>query len=313
MNLNYAERAQNQKVSTDADQVEIDAIRYGNAPIDSGLADDHMASAMDEFYEDETRQEHWFEQDLATDSFAGKIRAEILRRIKILGDAYPFTIEDNSLSPKDGEFLTYKFCLCVSLQKDLVSKRYKLFPHTFELMSLEYSRAHLGPNARAIHTGWPREPGQPTKFKELVKFINQNTSEWFWGPDEGIEDDDSNRIKDGGVDFITWLSFPEGSPGQLFITGQCACGNDWKSKPHEANPKNYKKWFNPISWIEPLQAFCTPFALVEAHIKEMTDVAGIIYERNRFSGLAKNYERELPESVITKMRECVKIYFCDAK
>lgn len=309
MNLQYSERAQNQKVSTDADQVEVDAIKYGSSPIDNGLSDEHMASAMDEFFEDEAHQDQWFEQDLATDSFAGKIRSEILRRVEILGDAYPFKINRNSLVPKDEEFLTYKFCLCVSLQKDISSRTYKALPHTFELMALEYSRIHLGPHAKAIHTGWPRTAGQPTKFKELAQFINENTSEWFWGPDDGLEDDDSNRIKDGGVDFITWLSFPEGFPGQLFITGQCACGNDWKSKPFEANPKNYKKWFNPVTWIDPVQAFCTPFSLVEAYIKEMSDTAGLIYERHRFSALAKDYEHQLPEDLRESMRNCIKIFF----
>ena len=304
--MQFADRKRDQGFSTDADQVEITSVKYGNANIDSGLFDETIASAYDDF-QDEDFEGEWFQRDVASDSAAGGIFSEIERRKNMLGDAYPFNIQDNALIFRpDVNSLTYRFCLVVSSQTNITSRPFNRMPRAFEQVSRLYTQFHFGPYAKSTHTGWPRVDGQPKLFREMVRVLNQETGEWWWGPDEGLENTDANPIKDCGIDFVTWLDSPDGTPGKLFITGQCACGDDWPKKYADVQRARYARWFRPPTlYNAPVKAICVPFALVPHYVREATEEAGIVYERIRFTLLAKDHEEHLPEALRVEMQSCI--------
>lgn len=303
--LNYKKRNLLQKLSTDADQVEIQAARLGSATIETGLQDEYIANAMDDFGADVDGPE-WVEKDLANDDGAGGILSEILRRINTLGECYPFKLEENCLTYKpDHPNITYKFCLTICESKSLTKKPYTLLPRAFEQLSKELTKYQLGPFANAMHTGWPRQDENPVAFRRLAEELHANTGEWHWQPQAGLDDNDTNRIKDEGLDFIVWLKSPDNRPGQLFITGQCACGNDWSTKFHDISIKRLSKWFHPATWVKPVKAFCTPYALVDGYLMEASQEAGLVFDRFRLAKLAETYENSLSQDLIGDMKECI--------
>lgn len=307
MNLNYGEKSHRQRLSTDADEAEIEALQLGSSTVDSGIQDERIASAMDDF-RDNDGEPDWVERDVANDAAVSGIYAELLNRNRILGDSYPFILDGNSIVPKDNHnLLTYKFCLATSYQRNITSVPFTELPRTFELLSQQYSRAHLGPFAESMHTGWPRRPGDPVIFRELANDIHEKTGEWFWQPQAGLDDGDSNHIKDGGIDFIAWVQSPDHRPGRLFVLGQCACGNDWTSKFSDVDIAKLNMWFNPISWVAPLKAFCTPYSLVDGYLYEASTRGGLVYDRIRLAKLSEGSESTLSSEIISSMQRCIEL------
>lgn len=305
MNLNYASKALNQRLSTDADQVEWKAYKFGQTNVDGGLDDDHMAGAMDDF-EGDHGLDDWAENDIANDSAAGGIYVELESRVKLLGDAYPFTLIDNTLIYKNNQLYTYIFCLAVSLQRNITKGEFVLLPRAFELLACEFASCHFGPYANSVHTGWPRsDVDMPKTFKGLADYLNELTGEWTWGPEDGLTDQDSNKIKDAGIDFITWLDTPDRRKGKFYITGQCACGNDWDTKFNDIRPEKYNRWFHPVSWVPAVTAFCTPYRLVDSNLMDASKQAGIVYDRIRLASLSIQCEAHLPVSILEKMKKSI--------
>ena len=307
MELKYKNKNIEQKLATDADEVEIEALQLGSSTIDAGIQDELIASAMDDFQND-SNEPDWIERDVASDTATSGIYNEILRRSVTLGEAYPFDIDGNSITPKsEVNLLTYTFCLITSYQRNITTHPFTELPRTFELLATKYSQAHFGSYAESLHTGWPRQAGGPTTFKALADDINTRTGEWFWGPDAGLEDDDSNHIKDGGIDFISWMKSPDQRLGKLFIIGQCACGSDWLTKFNDIDLSKIGRWFNPISWIAPVKAFCTPYALVNGNLYDASKQAGLVYDRFRLAKLSQDAESTLSTAVRESMQRCIEL------
>jgi len=68
--------------------------------------------------------------------------------------------------------------------------------------------------------------------------------------------------------------------------GQCACGDDWKDKFGDINLDRIRKWFNPLSYVEPVKLFATPHHLSDGFITEGSRQAGIIFDRARLCLMA---------------------------
>lgn len=311
MDLNYKNKSLDQSLATDADEVEITALQLGSSTIDAGIQDELIANAMDDFYH-EGNEPDWVERDVASDSATSGIYKELLRRVDILGEAYPFVVKGNAVTPKSGaNLLTYTFCLITSYQKNITQHPFVELPRTFELLATKYSQAHFGSFSESMHTGWPRQPGAPRAFKALADEINRQTGEWFWQPQAGLVDDDSNHIKDGGIDFISWVKSPDNRLGKLFIVGQCACGNDWTTKFDDINFDKLDMWFNPVSCVPPVKAFCTPYALVDGYLFEASRLAGLVYDRFRLAKLSQSAESTLPVEILDSMRHCIDLVLED--
>lgn len=303
MRANYRDRHRLQKIADDADQVELDAMRDGFSVLDGGIEDERIADAMDDFSPLGSDEEFWIQRDLSTDDAVEGIGAEIQRRVNLLGDAYPFVLEDNSLRYMGKKSLTYQFCLVTSVTTDFRSDPLTLLPRAFEQLSRFHTQSHFGRFAHSLHVGWPRQDEMPKNYQDLMAVVANQTGEWWWNPDSGLSDEDAQSVKDAGVDYLVWVASPDQQPGQLFITGQCACGNDWNTKFGDADYKKYSRWFNPVGWIQPpLQAFSTPYALVRGNLEDASRQAGLVYDRIRLTLLAENSHQELPEMLVDEMK-----------
>jgi len=299
--VNYGLRSKMQSFATDADQAELNALLDINATIDSGIEDDKIAGTiydeLDEF--DGQFEEDWMKEDQGKDILVGQIAEQIQWRANILKDAYPFEYKENHLTLKKSPSSVYLFCLCVSMINNLTKGDNVRLPRYFEVMAGRLFTKFLSTHAKHMHTGWPRSDGNPTSYKELAKklkgLISSNTKEWAWRAENGLKDEDALRIKDCGVDFVTWVDFLDGRDGRLFALGQCACGNDWPTKYNDIRIEKLSPWFHPLTYIKCVKVFSTPHILVDEMLREASAEAGIVFDRIRLTIAHDRFKDDLDD------------------
>ena len=285
-------RHRSQQLSSDADQVELGALRSGHVVIDSGAEDDLVAGVLDDLAADSmspTDAEDWERNDLIRDDSVGPIHEVLAMRSDLLGTAYPFDLDQSTLIyAKDRHSPVYEFLLSASSSK-LVGDPYAELPRTFERVATRLVTAYFGANAKGIHMGSPRDG--KTSFKAAAKQLHSRTGEWHWGPEESLDPAD---VKDEGCDFVVWLHPSDGRKiGQLFVLGQCACGNNWQDKYADLNIKRVERWFNPLSTVEPVRAFATPQHVDDDLLREASREAGLLFDRARLVLIASSAGIEL--------------------
>ena len=278
------------KPSKNADEAELNALKRGVTPIDVGLADDIIA---DEHHSDLPEHGYtWRDEEFALDMATGPVIQEIDRRISLGAASYPFVREGNSLHYNPSETLIYELCLETSLQKNLSSKPFNQLPILFELVVTEVAKCYLGHSAEGIRTGAPSHNPieRPTNFKALMERVNELTKgEFPWIPTVHLKDGESPTApKDEGLDFVVWKPFGDFRMGQLFILGQCACGDDWESKFNDLQVERLERWINPVSIAKFLRAFSVPHHIPgHAIFSDVCRRAGITFDRLRISKVAE--------------------------
>lgn len=276
-----------QRLSSDADQVELEALASGYAVIDSGAEDELVAGVLDDLAVDSmslANSEEWQRSDLIRDDSVGLIHEELATRSDLLGTAYPFDLDQGTLIyAKDRHSSVYEFLLSASSSK-FVSGQYAELPRTFERVATRLVTAYFGANAEGIHIGWPRDGN--TSFEAVADLLHKRTGEWHWGPEENLDPAD---VKDEGCDFVVWLHPSDGRKiGQLFVLGQCACGNNWQDKYSDLNVKRMERWFNPLSTVDPVRAFATPRHVDDDLFREASREAGLLFDRARLVLIASS-------------------------
>lgn len=298
----YAQRVQEPRISADADQVELAAIRGASSVVDQAAQDELMSGELDD--DSEIRSEEnqgagegartaWQEKDLAQEEIVGAAALEIKERAEQLGIAYPFKLEGNKLRYIPSRTGFYEFCLATSTAPTVTADPYTKFPQYFERVVAALVKYYFGPDKSALHTGWPRVPS--TRFRQAMAPLSRQDREWVWGPEVGLDDDPAYTvIKDETVDFIVTAGFLDSRPGNLYILGQCACGNNWDTKLEEPNLAKIEKWFKPPWLVPPIRAFTTPFLLGYETIRETSRSSkAVVFDRVRLSLIA---ETVMPES-----------------
>src|SRR5690606_33933723 len=238
-NVKWTDRGRLFKPSVNADEAEIEAIRFGSTPIDSGINDDVIA---DEHHADtDDIGTHWEEEDIALEQVVGPVITEIDRRAILGGSSYPFQRENNTLIYQPSITKVYESCLVTSLQKNISTAPYNALPLTFELICTEVSKLFLGEDAESFRTGWPPHGQRPQNFRELMLELSRRTGEFRWSPQFEVDSEDHFfETKDEGLDFVAWKRFPDSRVGGVFLLGQCACGQNWESKLNELEPARLK-------------------------------------------------------------------------
>ena len=288
--------------SEDADKVELDAFRIGDAAIDVGIDDGRISGVSDDSAAEEMPLDdaELHRDDLAHDDSVGPIHDELHRRAELLQGAYPFNLERATLVyDRERQSALYEFLLAVSTS----TKGTLLHDATrlFERVATKVIESYFGQNAKGMHFGWPRDAS--TSFQEVAKEIQARTGEWCWCPEEELEPKNAN---DQGCDFVIWLDSADGRVGQLFVMGQCACGNNWQDKLGDLNLEVLKKWFNPLSWVEPVTSFATPRHVNdETTLRDASRRAGLIFDRSRLVLAAMN-NATLDDEVVAGMAEFTK-------
>ena len=266
------------KVSKDADQTELVALRLGTARATAGVRDDAIADTLEESYsaDDGLGEEAWQSHETSMDTASTQIIEELERRSNALGPLYPFRLNGDVVTYEQSDSIVYEFLLCTSLAPNLTTGEYTEFPRKFERLATVLTADFVGPNARYSHTGAPNERG---RFKQAVSEAISESRELRWQPKDDLPDD-GPRHGDAGVDYIIWKDFGCGRAiGQPFYFGQCACGNDWDGKLNDVSAKFFK-WFEDLR-VSPSKVFAIPFVVPEEKLKEVARDAGIVMDRVR--------------------------------
>lgn len=281
----YSLRHLHQRAAHNADQAEFAAMLVGSTVVDVGIYDDRVAGAMDDFNpDDNTVQADWHRLDIEYDTAVGDIGQEIIRRASIMGDAYPFLLEGGGLDHQPSINRVYEFCLAICNAPNITSNPFTQLPRTFERLSAHIIQLYLGPHSESLHTGWPRDVAVGVKFKDAMLRLNKESGEWVWGPGPGLPSEPSGG--DAGADFVAWKQALDGRTGQLFVLGQCACGDDWDTKFNDLTLESFSKWFHPAPLVRPVRAFVVPRHLVNGNLAEASRDAGIVFDRARLALIA---------------------------
>ena len=291
------------KVSTDADQAELAALKRGRVPAISGVWDDAIADTLEEIYsaKDETGEEVWQSHETSMDTASSQILEELERRSEALGTLYPFRVAGDVLDYEESDTLVYEFLLCTSLSPSLTTGGFTEFPRQFERLATVLTANFLGPNTGYCHVGFPNVH---KRFKKAVEVAIVSSGELRWQPDENLPDE-GPRQGDEGVDYILWKDFGCGRAiGQPFYFGQCACGNDWDSKLNDVSGRFFK-WFSTLK-VDPAKVFAVPFVIPNHKLTEVTRDAGIVMDRLRLvKAVASGShfdQKEWKEKLIATMR-----------
>ncbi|ENO0459394.1 hypothetical protein ACAK56_003421 [Salmonella enterica] len=287
VNINFGDKKIHQDAEYNADQAEFDALKFGTANIDSGIADDNIADSLDDYELEIPLDEDWAMRDTAKDSAAGLLLDKLKSRAELLGETYPFTISGSRISLKTGNTnLVYRFCLAISNAPNITTGEYVKLPRKFEHVAGMITKTILGNDSKWFHTGWPRSDNKPKKFIELAEEIKKEVCaqhEWTWMPQSGLEDCDAKAFKDCGIDYLAWTNMFDNREGKLFITGQCACGNDWTGKFKDINFPSLKGWFHPLTWITPTKALAIPYCASNGYLYQSSQDDNILLDRIRLS------------------------------
>lgn len=284
----YASRRLDQRTIEDADQAEFAAFVRQSAVIDTGIYDDRIAGALDDFEpEDSTVHLDWQRQDLQYDTAVGRIHEELSRRSQMMGASYPFDIEDNKLIHSASASGFYEFCLATCCANTITAGDFVGLPRAFERATALLLKSYLGEHATWLHTGSPRDRDVGTTFRDAMMRLNALSGEWIWGPEPDLPDDPSTT-GDEGMDFVVWIPSPDKRAGQLFILGQCACGDDWEGKFNDLSLDKLRKWFRPGWYVTPARAFATPHHLSDGHLLNAQREAGLVLDRARLTLIAEH-------------------------
>ena len=288
----YRRRHEAQRFADYADYAEFRALKDGNAELDSGVYGERVAGALNDLDVNAHEGENWQRDDLKHDTAVGRTREEIERRMQLLGDVYPFRLQEETLFHAGGISIAYEFFLSICNAKTLTSGDHVHLPRLFERIAARLVAAYFGEHARSIHTGVPRGPDTGSSFMQTMQNVAAQTGEWAWGPDVGLPGEQHQG--DEGCDFIVWLMASDRRKiGQLFVLGQCACGNDWQSKYGDLDLKKLQKWFNPLSVVDPVKSFATPHHVTDAVLREASRQGGLFFDRARLTMTAHGAARDV--------------------
>ncbi len=271
----------------DADQAEQSAIRSGSSIFDAGVYDQRLAGAMDDFEPTGVAAEApWHRQDLEVDTAVGQVHEEILRRSAVMGAAYPFEVSSDRIIYRPSQTGFYEFCLATSLSPSLSKGKFVGLPRLFERAVTIIVREYFGVHSDALHVGSPRSTAVGKSFHQAMQTLNKRSKEWFWSPRPDLPKVPTT-YGDEGFDFVVWKDTLDQRNGRLFVIGQCACGDDWSNKFDDVNLARIGKWFQPLSFTEPVRALACPRHIATDWLNEALGQAGMVFDRARLVMVAE--------------------------
>ena len=296
----YTDRTRHLVFAKNADETEAIAFIHGSAHLESGVRDELIADALDDFGPGDIGgpggaiMERFQADDLTLDEAAGSTSEEIQDRLEILGNLYPFYLNGNTLEYAPSENGIYELLLAIS---SVPSPSTHNADRLFEEAATQIARGILGDDSLSWHTGWPRSGGNPPRLKDLYQVIHEQTGEFHWQPKAGFPDDPAPADeKDCGIDIIVQRPLDAARQGNLFLFGQCACGNNWDSKLLEADPSyRLSRYFSTITHVPPIVAIFVPFCLSQYWINDTSRQKVLPVDRLRLVQIAAKVESALPE------------------
>jgi hypothetical protein len=184
--------------------------------------------------------------DEFNDAVEAKIQAvfeEFSNRQKWSGAGYPFSIEKSAVTftaqgtvdQLSDHILGYLFGLLTTFYRHTYfpqlpkpKRRRDLFPQHDKLEDLFQVCGTIAAagviEGHSISFGFPRTGD--VKFYDKLLAVGKELADGK--PKTGWEPGSSPNPKDAGVDIIAWRPCPDRLPGQLYMLGQCASGDNWE-------------------------------------------------------------------------------------
>ena len=217
---------------------------------------------------EEEQAEDMSDEDTKDDALVLSAQAEITRRLKNIGDDYPFRIEDNGqamrfVTPVSKVGSVYLFCLFLSHAFDRTIMPKKLAPKIdnkirdlFQACATVAAGGFVqGPS---MSFGFPRPDGD-TFLKALHRVYK------LFGdgkPRKKPRAAAAKKIKDNGIDVIAWKRSIDELPCTLYLIGQVASGADWEGKSVVPDREHFHKyWFEDVPGSQAHDAMFMPFGL----------------------------------------------------
>ena len=218
---------------------------------------------------------------LASDAFS-----EIEERVEAAGPGYPFTVgtQHIKLAPQvDIKASTYIFQLLLSYFGVRAGKTSRVRPERdFEDISLDAAQSYFGRNT---HDGsylfaFPRRTNEKSfaaAVDELSALLGEGGGAKSLGP--------VRNQKDAHLDIVVWHGFADRRPGQMIAFGQCAAGQNWRSKVTElpAGEAWCRAWMFDPPAVPPIRMLFVPHRLTAEEWQTRSILAGVIFERCRIA------------------------------
>ncbi|UAK24379.1 hypothetical protein [Sphingomonas nostoxanthinifaciens] len=294
----FSVRHELQRVMTNADQTESQAILTGSAVADAGVYDEVLSGELEDLETGDEGGQHWSAQDVALDDEVGAVTNELQRRALLLKGAYPFSLTGGTLTytPTNNKF--YEYLLSICMTPSLTKKPFVQLPRSFERVVALLIQLHLGDNWQHLHTGHPREKANGTTFRQCILKLSEISAggrEWRWDPDPRYPPKPGIG-GDGGLDFVIWRPSVDNRIGQLYVVGQCACGNDWPTKFNDLRVEPLEGWMRPVTEVPFIRCFSTPFMMSDGNFMAAHKEAGWTLDRARLALFA--HEASLDPRVV---------------
>lgn len=189
---------------------------------------------------------------------------ELQYRSLVLGDCYPFVLDDRGTvlkclieEPINHEgHLVYLFCLLATGIRDKRlraagssaqrSARTREIADAFQVCACLAAGGYLSGSVASF--GFPRASGDA--FLPALRDVFRR-----FGSGSVITDVPAGfpgALKDGGVDVFAWRDHCDRMPGKLYLVGQCASGTNWEDKSVVSDMEGLR------NWVLGHPRYCTP-------------------------------------------------------
>ena len=269
-----------------ADYLELTAFfSSGNQALSQSITD-VLELAAEEDYET-------IEEELqAREEAASSAIARIGQRRRVLGDAYPFDVEDagdvvtfecGDLSFGQAAYLISLVLSHLSSVSDVLTGT-PVHPTADEIRDLRNYFQYLSTAGLAAEIGGPAWSfGHPRP--DGTGFIQKLTEIWTALRDGSVKRDPSApaQPKDDQVDVFAWREHRDGLPGFLLAAAQVATGANWKEKSVKTQVAGVfaGRWFNPQPVTTLVPYHIVPFARPDDKFRDDVLVLGNILHRLR--------------------------------
>jgi hypothetical protein len=204
------------------------------------------------------------------------------RRQELLGDAYPFEVDQLAVRRR-AEPMSMTYVSLLHLTSRSVARQTVAPQSTtemevlFERLVAEASAALWGRAGRALRFGWPSDVGRPQDFPSAI--------DWLAGQMR-IEVGRGYRPpsrKDGGVDVVAWHEFSDARAGVPMVLIQCTLQADIKSKTRDVETRVWSSWL--AMDVDPLTALAVPQTITSKNEWNEMALRTLVLDRVRLCNL----------------------------
>lgn len=255
--------------------------------------------AFDDLDDDRPLDDAVEREDEILESKADDAFELLASRKDLLGDAYPFEVEQRAGSlaaatlraDPDAAASPYMFLTALT-HTGLLPDGPESGASLFEQVSRAALVSYLGGTARVrfVDFGFPRRGGPPG-FTEAIGTLCRE----FGAGLEPRKTWPGEQRKDGGLDFAVWVPFVDERFNRLSVLGHCASGRNWRTKLNELLPYDFcSAWFNRIPSPAPLSAFFIPRQVHDSQRAEVEVSAHrLFFDRLRMAPLLDSLDGDL--------------------